>query len=902
MWRSIERFYITWTAAAAIVLAALSFVFALAVLPLIAQADAAPAVSVGQADYEAGATVAIVGTNFVPGETVHVSLAGDTNGSALSIDVVADDHGAISGSVTLPLMYEANYAVTARGSSGSLASASFTDVNHIKIQTPSNPVTLYPGQTQLYEAIVTGAGNAPVSGVVVTFTIGANGGAVAANGGSLSGVTYPTGSGKTGTDGLARVTLTAGTPNATGHYHVQASGGGATNSQDYDIAKLATSITGLTDVPDPSVQFVAYTVSWTLAAAGGPAATGTVSVSDGTNSCSAVIPATSCLLTSATVGTLTLVATYSGDTVYASSTATTTHVVTPADTTPPVLSLSNVAAEATGPSGAAVTYTATATDAVDGPRPVTCSPASGSTFPPGVTTVNCSASDLSGNTATGSFSVTVVDTTPPVINVPLAQADAEATSPSGAVVTYTVNGSDLVSGAVSVTCTPSSGSTFPLGVTTVNCSATDGAGNVGTASFSVTVVDKVAPTVTCAAADGLWHAANVAVPCTATDAGSGLAVAGDAAFVLSTTVAAGQETANASTGTHSVCDLAGNCVTAGPVAGNQVDRKAPVVTCTAPDQSVWYNADQSVPCSATDGGSGVATAPTTLVAAGEGAAISTGTTPFCDNVGNCVDAGPYSYKIDKTPPVVTAAATTAANANGWYNADVTVHFTCTDNLSGVVLCPSDQLLTASGSSAAVTVTDHAGNVSAPANVVTVQVDKVAPTVTQSAIANGSPLGTLGTCTASDNVGGSGMAGAVSQTVSYQITAGGIVVTVNCTGSDRAGNSTTATVTYTTKAAQACVWMQPVLSPVTVFNTGNTIPLKVICLNAAGAGFQVPGLSMAVTVTGPAATSMTNVNMGFTSDHYQANWNTPKNQAVGTYTATAMFNDGSALAVKFSLVK
>jgi hypothetical protein len=90
--------------------------------------------------------------------------------------------------------------------------------------------------------------------------------------------------------------------------------------------------------------------------------------------------------------------------------------VTVRDTTPPVLSLpANITAEATGPSGAAVSYSATATDLVDGSRPVTCDHASGSTFPLGTTTVQCTATDTHNNTANGSFTVTVRDTTPPTI-------------------------------------------------------------------------------------------------------------------------------------------------------------------------------------------------------------------------------------------------------------------------------------------------------------------------------------------------------------------------------------------------------------------------------------------------------------------------------------------------------
>jgi hypothetical protein len=54
-----------------------------------------------------------------------------------------------------------------------------------------------------------------------------------------------------------------------------------------------------------------------------------------------------------------------------------------------------------------VTYKVTASDAVDGSVPVTCQPASGSRFKIGRTVVNCTAADMSGNTATASFRVTV---------------------------------------------------------------------------------------------------------------------------------------------------------------------------------------------------------------------------------------------------------------------------------------------------------------------------------------------------------------------------------------------------------------------------------------------------------------------------------------------------------------
>ncbi len=168
------------------------------------------------------------------------------------------------------------------------------------------------------------------------------------------------------------------------------------------------------------------------------------------------------------------------------------------DVTPPVISgVDAVTAEATGPSGAAVSYAnPTATDLVDGTVPVTCTPASGSTFPLGTTTVRCSASDKAGNTASASFTVKVKDTTPPTISGLPANITAEATGPSGAALSYAnPTATDLVDGVVVVTCAPLSGSTFPLGTTTVNCSAKDNAGNTASASFTVKVQDTTPPTI-----------------------------------------------------------------------------------------------------------------------------------------------------------------------------------------------------------------------------------------------------------------------------------------------------------------------------------------------------------------------------------------------------------------------
>jgi hypothetical protein len=82
--------------------------------------------------------------------------------------------------------------------------------------------------------------------------------------------------------------------------------------------------------------------------------------------------------------------------------------VTVVDTTRPILNLpTQVTATLTALAGTPVSYVVSATDIVDPAPTITCSPASGSLFAPGTTTVDCAATDASGNVARGSFVVRV---------------------------------------------------------------------------------------------------------------------------------------------------------------------------------------------------------------------------------------------------------------------------------------------------------------------------------------------------------------------------------------------------------------------------------------------------------------------------------------------------------------
>jgi hypothetical protein len=103
--------------------------------------------------------------------------------------------------------------------------------------------------------------------------------------------------------------------------------------------------------------------------------------------------------------------------------------------------------------------------------------------------VSCESQDnnVPPNVATGSFTVTITgDLVPPVLNMPPG-ISVPAKTASGAVVTFNVTAVDAIDGPVTATCTPPSGSLFPIGTTQVKCTAKDSNNNTVNGQFPVTV-------------------------------------------------------------------------------------------------------------------------------------------------------------------------------------------------------------------------------------------------------------------------------------------------------------------------------------------------------------------------------------------------------------------------------
>ena len=183
------------------------------------------------------------------------------------------------------------------------------------------------------------------------------------------------------------------------------------------------------------------------------------------------------------------------------NTAKSSFVVVIADRTPPRIQVPNhnlIVANATNARGSVVDYNVSATDNVATNIHPICQPiASGQVFPIGNTTIVCTAKDNSNNTAKSSFVVVIADRTPPRIQVPNHNLIvANATNARGSVVDYNVSATDNVATNIHPICQPiASGQVFPIGNTTIVCTAKDNSNNTAKSSFVVVIADRTPPRI-----------------------------------------------------------------------------------------------------------------------------------------------------------------------------------------------------------------------------------------------------------------------------------------------------------------------------------------------------------------------------------------------------------------------
>ncbi len=249
------------------------------------------------------------------------------------------------GARTLTASYagNANYAAS---TSGGVAHS--VQANGATVAVTGSPASAVTGQTVTFTATVSGASGTPTG--TVQFAEGAA---------DINGpVTLSGGVAQTST------TLSAGSHTITASYSGGGPYGAGSGSLAYTVNRGNTSVTISGDGPDPSVAGAGYTVSFAVFVASPASGTpsGTVSVSDGTASCTDAAPVGSCVLASTTSGAKTITVTYEGDADFNPSSKTASHSVTPA-------AASVAVASSDDPSvfGQPVTFTATVSGAAGTP-------------------------------------------------------------------------------------------------------------------------------------------------------------------------------------------------------------------------------------------------------------------------------------------------------------------------------------------------------------------------------------------------------------------------------------------------------------------------------------------------------------------------------------------------------
>ncbi|KMP10521.1 hypothetical protein UZ36_07335 [Candidatus Nitromaritima sp. SCGC AAA799-C22] len=330
--------------------------------------------------------------------------------------------------------------------------------------------------------------------------------------------------------------------------------------------------------------------------------------------------------------------------------------------------------------------------------------------------------DISNRSTTETHKVTVsdVDTTPPVITAP---ADMTVSTDAGqpyATVSFATATATDNSGSVSVSQTggPAPGSQFPIGTTTITWTAMDPAGNLATASMTVTVVDNEAPVITVPA--------NVTEEATGpqTSAAIGQATATDNVGVVSiTSDAPATFPVGTTTVTWTATDGAGNSSTATQTV-TVADTTAPAITAPA---GVTAEATGPQTTVATGTATGTDAVGPVTITSDAPAAFPVGTTTVTwtatDGAGNSSTATQTVTVVDTTAPAITAPADVTADATGPLTSVDIGNATASDLVGVVSLtndAPVDGFPVDSTTTVTWTATDAAGNSSTATQTVTVK--------------------------------------------------------------------------------------------------------------------------------------------------------------------------------------
>ena len=357
---------------------------------------------------------------------------------------------------------------------------------------------------------------------------------------------------------------------------------------------------------------------------------------------------------------------------------------------------------------------------------------SGATFALGSSTETYTVADTSGNSASCSFTITVVDNEAPTLACPADISVDTDPGSNGALVTYNApTGTDnCPNTTVLQTAGLGSDATFPIGITTESYTLTDAAGNSTSCSFTVTVIDVEPPVASCQdITASLDVNGNATITAEDVDAGSH-DVSGIASLALDQTEFTCSDV-GVNTVVLTVVDNNGNSSTCNADV-TVADTILPVALCQ--DITVALDADGSASMSPDPINNGshdacgianLSVSPDTVIGTGD----HTVTLTVTDNNGNSTSCDATVTAVDTVPPAITCPLDIIAECAGTDGTVITFDPPTTDDPDASVACipVSDSLFSIGTTSVSCTATDAAGNSSGCNFAVTIE-DTTAPTI------------------------------------------------------------------------------------------------------------------------------------------------------------------------------
>jgi hypothetical protein len=280
-----------------------------------------------------------------------------------------------------------------------------------------------------------------------------------------------------------------------------------------------------------------------------------------------------------------------------------------------------------------------------------------------------------------------------------------------------------------------------------------------------------------------------------------------------------------------------------------------------------------------------------------------------------------TVRLDRTAPAISGAVVSGTRGeNGWYTGPVQVHFTCSDDLSHVAVCPDDVTFTNDGKGQSVTreAVDFAGN-RVSVTVGGIDIDHERPSIVMGGVADGAiyTLGAVPTpsCTAKEDVSGPADC---SVTVRGGQLNGVGTFTYEAVANDKAGNTSKLSGAYRV-IYRFDGFLQPINdtahqvgTSVSVFKAGSTVPVKLQLKRSDGSIVQPSGLPQWVTpakgspTTAPVDESAygdapsTSGTYRYDSQQYIYNWGTSSGQKGSYWRVGVRLDDGQTYWVNIGL--